>query len=209
MKKQIRETVAGIIVIALAIFGIMLLYTSLQSDLHDTINLVGSLLDIVKDHRAKLDSLESIIISLEWRVDQLYTYHTSDTGMVDYTWESIAPTNTLCIGDKYEIEYSPKGDSIKINGELYKENPDEYQVKNYELYVTVGQNADYSIPDKTIKVNIAIAEELFAETVYDMVNYELEQNERYYNLTCFYIKKIECIIVKEERVTVYPIKDNE
>ena len=87
MKKQTIEIVVGIIVIILVVAGLVLLKNEmsgggqltkiadvigiLQSNLHDTISVVGSLLDIVKDHSAKLDSLEARIIILENQVSDL------------------------------------------------------------------------------------------------------------------------------------------
>ena len=114
-------------------------------------------------------------------------------------------TTTLTVG-KYEIDISSDGDTLKINGEVYKEKPDEYSVKTYRLIVTVGQHADWVIPDKTVKMKLDICDEVFEETVYKRTEYEISRRGDYYGIRgCFYVKGIKQIVVAEKSVPIYPV----
>ena len=114
--------------------------------------------------------------------------------------------NIIYIGDKYEIEYSPDCDTIKINGVLYEEKPDSYSISTYELIVTVKQFADFSLPNKTVKMKLDICDEVFNETVHGRVEYELENPSKYYGIAdCFYIKEIKQVVIEEKSVPVYPV----
>jgi len=84
-------------------------------------------------------------------------------------------TSTIHIGDKYEIEYSPKGDTIKINGVLYEEpNQDTNSdiddiIQYYGLYKQIeGLGARIDTLEQKIEVlEKAVEYEIFEQPKHD------------------------------------------